>query len=51
LNNFFCGFSTLPDTQQEMAKVLVGQSAAQGDWPVTIADVPETTTVGDWRLY
>jgi beta-N-acetylhexosaminidase len=51
LNNFYCGFSTLPDTQQEMARVLVGQSAAQGDWPVTISGLGETADVGDWQMY
>ncbi|MGI8905838.1 MAG: glycoside hydrolase family 3 protein [Candidatus Sumerlaeaceae bacterium] len=51
LKNFFCGFSTLPATQQEMARVLVGLSSTQGDWPVTIAGVAETTGVGDWAMY
>ena len=52
LNNFFCGFSTLPDTQQEMARTLVAKTTAPaGDWPVTIAGVAETTGVGDWALY
>jgi hypothetical protein len=51
LENFFCGFSTHYDTQSEMAKVITGQSSAQGQWPVTIAGVGETAAVGDWSIY
>ncbi|MBX7244496.1 MAG: hypothetical protein K1X53_03300 [Candidatus Sumerlaeaceae bacterium] len=48
ISNYFCGFSSHPGTQDEMARVLCGESTASGLWPVTISGV---TRVDNWPIY
>jgi len=48
LNNFFCAFCTHYESQAEMARVLTGESAAPGIWPV---DITGANSVSDWENY
>lgn len=49
LQNFLCGFCSHYATQQEMAKVLVGQSQPQGSWPVQMDPPPAAVDI--WSGY
>ncbi len=48
LQNYFTAFCSHFESQAEMARVLTGESAAAGQWPVTISGV---TGVGNWAGY
>jgi hypothetical protein len=49
LQNFLCGFSSHYATQQEMVKVVLGQSEAGSNWPVQLNQL--VSHVADWALY
>ena len=48
LNNHFCAFCTHYESQEEMARVLTGESSAPGTWPV---DLTGATSVAGWDRY
>ena len=46
LENYFCAFSSHYDSQEEMARVLAGDSPARGIWPVKLFDMGT-----NWELF
>jgi len=49
LKDYLCGFSSHYATQQQMARVILGDAVAGTNWPVKMARIE--TSVRDWALY
>jgi beta-N-acetylhexosaminidase len=50
IENYFCTFCSHFDSQQQLAKVLVGQATAEAKWPVAIQGVV-SAKANDWNLF